>query len=106
MVVELYKWMNNCKVKFEDLGYNENGKPILGLCKSLQPLKEDGSIDYTVYVSTELLTNRCYEVQDTVNIMMHEKLHLYCLDQFGIETEDIFIDYWLGKLMNLKSFYK
>ena len=39
MVTELYEWMNKCKVKFEDLGYNEKGKPILGLCKSLQPIR-------------------------------------------------------------------
>ena len=98
MVVPLEEFVKKVFVRFTDLGRDKNGNVVLGLCSSLQPLDEKGNVKYEVYVSTRLLDTDVYNMGDILNIVMHEKLHLYCLDQFGIETDCNFIDYWIERL--------
>ena len=98
-MIPLDKFVKDCKIRIADLGRESNGSPILGMCQSLQPLNPDGSIQYTVYVSTYMCENDdVFTIDDLVEVSLHEKLHLYCLSQFGIETKDSFIDYWISKI--------
>ena len=99
-MIPLEDFMKKVRVEFVDLGTEKDvyaiDVPILGLCNSLMPLKSDGSPDYVIYVSNYMLEHpNIFSISDISETALHETLHLYCLDQFGIETEDSFIDYWI-----------
>lgn len=107
-MIPLEEFLKNCEVGITDLGYGINGegdkKPILGECSSILPFnKLEDSIRYIVYISNYVIENG-FTQKEISDLILHEKLHLYCISFLDIETEDVFIDYWVGKLEGNLSF--